>query len=562
VNATLLDLAHQCCDADAYLGLGYRCALTGSCYDELRPIGDAFWFSLPYRLATDESLLVYLQIALLAITAWIYAVLVHKAAAPEAGKLKKSAVGAVGLFILCAQIAPTFFNSLADTPATLLLVSGALLVLLGLFATTSAGLLFLAGGLLLGASTLLRAAYFNPVCLAGVLLIIFWLGRRRRAKGTQASVLLALGFTIPMSVQLYATAMNLHEWSFLSREQTSTQMDDHLKSAVTGYDTLLIESSYYWAPPCRPSRGVWNGLRERKADELYCLLSQRISFYFGSYAPLTYFGVEKNRNLVSNSFAEDIGHVDGWHLHNLEPSLRNTASPLGDMKASRLSPIGSPVDDKSFVETDSVIPLRAGNYLYSVWLWSAKGEPARALNITLMSKTLSTQTLDWQEHVVASQPVTISDQPTPFFLDARIAESGYLTARIDNASVDSSSAHQDFLAWGSMLEGAHTHHGYTRSQTPLFGHMGDKPSTSGVDRIFSPVLLAINFLLAILAFAILTRLYQSTHSPACVFIACVLLLIAAEALVILPEQRFVQGLLALSGMLGSLFFILPKSKVP
>jgi hypothetical protein len=550
VNDKLLDLAHQCCDADAYLGLGYRCAQTNSCYDELRPIGDALWFSLPYRFGTGEVLLVYLQALLAAGVAYTLGLLIRKTASSPVRQITS---WVLALAFLLWQIWPTFFNTLADTPASLFLIEGILLVLLAI--QRQHGLLFFLAGLSLGSSALMRAAYFNPVCAAGTLFVLSWIYQAMFKSNQRClSSLLILSFTIPMSWQMDATWKNMHQWSFLSADQTRTQLADHLQSAVVGYDTLLIESSYYWAPPCKPSKGVWNGLREGRMDDVYCLLSQRIFFYLGSYAPHTFYGNE-NKNLLSNGFAEDIGNLSAWSLHNLQSSGRSALSPAGDMKSSRLSPAQFPDDTEYYLGSTSVMPLHPGTYRYSIWLWVPVDQSPTSLDVQFLDKTLSSQTLDWNHRLLFQQTIRLTDQPRQFVFNISNPEPGYLEARLGIIGKPQATAAPDFFAWGAMLETDTTSTGYIRSHTPLYGNMGDAPENSGHERIFSGLLLLANTAIIATSFFYLWQCYRKSGSPAYFFVAALLALILGEALLILPEQRFLQGSLAIHGILSCLFFV-------
>jgi hypothetical protein len=558
VNDKLLDLAHQCCDADAYLGLGYRCAQTNSCYDELRPIGDALWFSLPYRLGAGEVVLVYLQAFMATVIACTLGLLVYRKTSAPAKGLALAATWILALVFLLWQIRPTFFNSLADTPASLFLIEG---ILLALLATPGRHpLLFFLAGLFLGGSALLRAAYFNPVCAAGVLFVFSWICQAIfKSKQRCLGSLLILSFSIPMSWQIYTTWKNMHQWSFLSADQTRTQLADHLQSAVVGYDTLLIESSYYWAPPCKPSKGIWNGVREGRMGDVYCLLSQRIFFYLGSYAPHTFYGNE-NKNLLSNGFAEDIGNLSAWSLHNLQSSARSALSPAGDMRSSRLSPIQSPDDAEYYLGSTSAAPLHPGTYRYSIWLWAPVDRSPLSLDVQFLDKTLSSQTLDWNHQLLFQQTIRLTDQPRQFVFNISTAGPGYLETRLGTIGKSPVTAPPDFFAWGAMLETDTTSTGYIRSHTPLYGRMGDAPEKSGHERMFSRILLLANTAIIALSFFYLWRCYRKSGSPAYIFIAALLLLILGEALLLLPEQRFLQGSLAVHGILCCLFFASPSGK--
>jgi hypothetical protein len=534
VKTDLIDLTRQCCDADGYLSLGYRCAQTNFCYDELRPVGDAFWFSLPYRLGLGQDLLFYMQGFLLLLVAYSLFTLFRKNWLPWT----------LATAALLVQLWPTFFNSLADTPASLLLIEGLLLVLIAAQRQQSG--LFFTAGIFLGCSTLLRAAYFNPLCIAGLLFFTFWLWQITINKHRHLyHCILLLSFTLPMALQIYVSWKNMHEWSFLSSDQTHAQYDAHLNSAVVGYDTLLIESSYYWAPSCAPSRGVLTGIKEGNAAGLFCLLSNRVYFYFGSYAPHTFYGHD-NKNFISNGFAEEVGNFSTWTLNHMAVKTRNAQSPDGDMKASVLAPQTVSSNNEAYVQSSSLLPLVPGIYRYSIWMWAPAGSEPTSVNIQFFSKILSQQSMDWREQRINQESVELTDRPRQFFFETRLPELGFLVTRL--------SPSPEFIAWGAMLETAQTSTGYRNSQQLLYSPIGSTPELSGHERLFSKLLLLVNLIVILASFVFLLLLYKNNLSPVYIFVIALLALILAEALLILPEQRFVQALLSMHWILFLWYF--------
>ena len=533
MKTDLIDLTRQCCDADGYLSLGYRCAQTNFCYDELRPIGDPLWFSLPYRLGLNENCLFYMQ--------GLLVLLVGYSLFRLFGKIGPA--WALAMAALLIQIGPTFFNSLADTPASLFLVEG---LVLALIATQRehAGLFFLAG-ISLGCSALLRAAYFNPLCAAGLVFFIFWFWQTAVKKQTALrNSILILSFTLPMTVQFYASWKNMHEWSFASRAQTHAQLNDHLNSTVVGYDTLLIESSYYWAPPCAPSKGVWTGIKEGNSAGLFCLLSNRVRFYFGSYAPHTFYG-DNNKNFINNGFAEGVGNSSAWGLHNITSTQYAARSPAGNIKASRLSPHNTTDDNQAYVQSTSLLPLRPGTYRYSIWLWTPAGQPATKVSMQFFSKRLSSASLDWSSENISQETIELSTEPKQFFFETRLPELSYLVTRINPSA--------DVFAWGAMLETTNTSTGYIKSQQLLYSPIGSTTQLSGHERLFSTTLLVANVIATLASFWFLFLSYIKTRSPLYIFTGTLLVLVLIEAMLILPEQRFLQASLAMHWIL---FFLL------
>ena len=533
----LTNIAGQCCDADQYLGLGYRCAQTGSCYDDLRPIGDGLWFSLPYRLGLGADCLVLLQflmVGLVAITAWqLFRRIVRRAAYQRLGWL-------AGMLALAMILRPTFFHTLADTPATLFFVEGVLLALLGTSQAKQRSWI-LASGLCLGAATLMRAAYMQPVCLAGIVLLFSYLLRCAQAKQWLADDSLFLfSFTLPMCLQFLLTWQHFEEWSFTPRYQNVIQRHDHLNSAVVGYDTLNVGTPFYWAPTCKVARGITGAIETRDMTGLSCLLAQRAQFYFGSYALETFEG-NQQKNFLGSTIAEHIGIPPDWQLVQASSEANVAPTPAQDNHASRITLLAS--QSTTFIEASTTAPLAPGNYVFSTWLWTEN--PAMTLDIMAANKTLSARTGDWDYNQANADSVTLNHTPTLYTLQYRQNETGYVAIRLGHFAADSSAATPpSFLAWGAALQqGEHTE-GYVRNTHPLFSPLGTPPAISGHARIFSVFLLGANILAGFGTAVFLWKQYQWTRNTSVVKVGASIALLLIEGMLILPEQRFMQPVLA------------------
>lgn len=275
-----LEFMAQCCDADYYLALGRQCAQAGDCYDTLRPLGAALWFSLPYRLGWPPATLVGLH-ALLGLMSVLGAMFALRArVSPRlpwgAGQWALALLASASLHGLV--FAPVFFHALADTPAGLLALVACWLCL-----AHRGWPAWLAAGTCLGLATWLRLYYLWP--LVGVWGILLAGGLYQRDHRPAVLAFVAAS-ALPVLAQYGATLAQTGEWSFVGRARTEALSGFHTAMPVAGYDTRLSGQPVYWVADCGSREP--RAFIERPWREQCCLLGSRLQFYFGSYSPVTY----------------------------------------------------------------------------------------------------------------------------------------------------------------------------------------------------------------------------------------------------------------------------------
>jgi len=518
----LINLANQCCDADQYLDMGYQCARLGNCYNSLRPVGDTLWFSIPYVFHTSENIFFYLHLFLLGLVALTFFNLIRK----QTTNTKTRLATCTFLLIVVVLVWPTFFHPLSDTPATLLFIEGILLVLTGFARNHPAS--YFAAGISLGLSALLRAAYFMPLSLAGILFFTYWLWQVLRPETRKVSSIFILSLLIPLSFQFFATWKHTGQWHFVSEARSHSLMNLHLQSADAGYDTQLPQTQVFWSPDCSPANGLLPSLKAADIPSVLCIFENRLEFYLGSYASHTYLG-EPARNFIDNDYAEKIGSPAGWSSEGLHSELNSALSPLNDQTASRIliekrDEVNKSIYAEHFIQSRSLLPLPAGNYRYSIWLWASSNNDPLIPEIYI--------------NAVEQHPITLTNKPQLYTFDISNTFTGYITTRI-NISGDG----KFFNVWGAALEPAETAKNYSREPQKITKLIGEETSMASSKRIFSKIFLLINVLAILIATFYLMKLWLKTKSPVILFVAVLLFAAFVQSLVIIPEQRYLQGVL-------------------
>lgn len=494
MSAGLIDLARQCCDADDYLDMGYVCAKSGYCYNPLRPIGDTLWFSIPYIFNTSENIFFYLHIFLLALVGLsVYHLL--KNILPTC------------LFVLALLFLtwPTFFHTLSDTPATLFFIEGIVLALIGLQRIDldcNSAPVFFAAGISLGLSILLRAAYYYPLLISASLFILYWLWQKQR----QWPLIFILGFFIPLSFQFISTWKHTGQWSFVSEGRSRSMMNLHLNSDASGYDTYLPQASAFWSPDCMAQAGLLPSLKSADITSATCILKNRFSFYLGSYAASTFLGIDA-RNFFDND--RSVKMID---------ATKNLSG--------------------YFFELKSLLPLPPGSYHYSVVLQSGKYDAPQAASIQIDKITIAhvsmTSPASPLRKSILNKPITISETAQQYTINIENDSTGYIVAQIRSSAA--------FNAQAAALEPAASARGFVQPPQ-LANTMGQSSALTKNNRIFSKVYFVINCLLIIFAIFYLYKLLAKTRSPIIIFIAALLFSVLIQSLMVIPEQRYIQGFL-------------------
>lgn len=294
----MLELLPQCCDAGQYLDLGRICATTGQCWQEYRPGGTIYWFSIPYRMGWPLSSLVWMNLGVMMLSCLLaplallrdWAALSRPAACLRYVMLLIAAILVHGFFFY-----PVLFNSLADLPGTALVLIGIWLLLLA--CRHQALTLFAVAGLCLGLGVWLRAYYLYPVSIALASYALCWVFQRQRG-WKDAGLLLVL---LPVALQFQATHTATGQWGFLDPASTSSWEGVHFSSNFSSYDTILPRSFHYDIPACSKNASLRTHLENKSLAGLACLFGARTYFYLGSYAPKTYL-FNKNERHYSWTF--------------------------------------------------------------------------------------------------------------------------------------------------------------------------------------------------------------------------------------------------------------------
>ena len=489
MSTEFINLAQQCCDADEYLDMGYMCAKAGMCYNPLRPIGDTLWFSIPYVLNTNEQILFYLHLALLALLAASTFYLFKK--------LLPTALFVVAVIFLNW---PTFFHSLSDTPATLLFVEGIVLALIA--QGRNSARLFFASGLALGLSAFLRAAYLYPLLLAGGVFLLYWLWQKNR----QWPAVFIISFFIPLSLQFFSTWKYTAQWHYLSEGRSNSIMNFHLHSDATGYDTYLPQSGLYWSPDCPAAAGLLPSIKATDIDSTWCILKNRLAFYLGSYAMSTYLGTD-TRNFFDHNKSEKI------------VSARKDASGY-------------------IIEIRSLLPLPTGLYRYRVLLHGESDQKQQDVHLQINQQNLAPATTGpavLLEKPVLDKTITVRDTAQPYSVDLHHTDTGYLAARITSPAI--------FYVQSAALEPAAMPPSVLQTSAMQNAVIGQDTLFAKNNRVFSSAYLVINGLVILFAVLSLYTSLAKTHAPIFIFITTLLLVVFLQCLAIIPEQRYLQGFL-------------------
>ena len=547
----LMEFSHQCCDADDYLHLGYRCAELGQCVDALRPSGTVLWFSLPFRLGWSIDGFFYLQTILLATVVLSALPLFLTKRSPL---LIPGILYALFIAALWMILQPTYFYTLSDTPATLIFLQA---VILSMYARDKYAMpLYMASGLLAGVAMIMRLAYVVPLG-AGIILatIIIPVIRKYRSLDRPWAPLGLLAFILPLLLQCLLVYKTHGQFGIIAPKQLARLQQEHIDSSIAGYDTWLTRQATVWETSCTATTGIITALDNLDWDSVTCLLGNRMYFYLGSYAPRTYAGDPRARNYLGAG-AEQVGQSGhgSWFTWQLVAQANGTPSPDGNPNATFLKAAPQPGNNSGqYFFQSSSMPLPAGDYIYSLWLWTDR-EKESSVEVQQNLMHMVTTDTNWNLKTIQQQTVDLHREPAQHFFSFQLPEDGYVVTRV--GAPDEKSSHalptvfHGFYAWGARLSSAGEMAGYEAnlSGSTENGRMGAPSNSTPFHRVFSPALLAVN--LAVMAAALLMAIFAIRRNDTGLLLAALwLMLIFLSVLVILPEQRFVQPVLSLAWLL-------------
>lgn len=549
INTLLPEFASQCCDALYYPNMGAACTNAGVCYGDLRPGGTYYWFSLPTRLGLPDEVLILFNFFLLLLSSLLATLFFLQISAKIINPNQK--IGDLGKFFLAASsigihflfLAPVIFTTLSDPPAALFLLIGAWGLLLSCFISgTKQFLLILFASLSLGGAAWIRAFYLYPVmaCIGICLLALICSPRRK-----WSHVLIVFALTLP-GLQFYNTYSITGSWAYFAGNEADRWTNSHLNSPLIGYDTLFPNGGHMWRPRvCAAYIGIIPSLQARDYSSLLCILANRWGFYAATYVPTNYIYPDTKNRLYRDT-VEEIGG-DMWPQQNLDWQANTSKDPFGNMTADRLIPKPYGLIDGAYVS--QWVPLPANKeHTFSAWLW--------AENPTTISLAM---TRHKDGKLLACTSFGVTQQPERFSITAKTignSEYGVLIGTPPSSCNDKLASGfpqltTPFYAWGAQLE----------EGAQMTEYAGIKFLENDSIRVWHVWLLVGNglALLAAILFIIRARAVFLLE-PAGLTVSALIAAIFAEALLIIPEQRFAITFMICIWLLASahLFFWLVR----
>jgi hypothetical protein len=279
-----LHFVTQCCDASYYLARGKQCALTGQCWDPLRPGGTVFYFSLPFSLGLPaEGVIVEHALFVTAAAICAYFVLLDLLG-PARGLVTKIVAFAAVVAVHVGFMRSLVFTAISDAPAGAAALMGIWLLVLS--HTRKKFTFAIAGCAALGVALSLRAFYLYPALLTVV--VVFVQAARDNVRPRRLAVACA-AVVVPIAVQVTASHENSRTFTFIDSRVELASAHEHFDNAIWGYDTVLSETTLtaqYDAPECfARSSGFGDAVSKHEWVEALCLVWRRQRFYFGSFVP-------------------------------------------------------------------------------------------------------------------------------------------------------------------------------------------------------------------------------------------------------------------------------------
>ena len=495
----------------------------------MRPIGAALWFSLPFRLGVSPAaVLLPLHGILLAISiALSLPALVRLLT--RAGSSSCASLWLRG-FILLASIAthvifflPVFWVALSDAPANLTaLIALWLLLLLPPQGARRTTMLFFAG-LALGTAAWIRLSFLYVLFAWLTCWVLYWAYHRwayqrsRSSPALAASDLVVLIALLPIAIQYFATWRHYHAVSYISPEVSEKLWHEHRDNRVVGCDALADQRQEWdWHSRCGDIQGLVPALQEGDFHSVYCLLSGRLNFYFGSYSPVTYTvigGYEGlwGRNLLLPWKGNENNSVL-WHFDNLKRESQVATAPDKNKTADRLSVIDPQQPGEIFQAINLVASPRP--YAFSTWLWTDASNTGKP--------TMQMQVRHHQTHeVIAEKLITENADKQVWSVDALIQTTGdydVVLRTIGDTKI--------FYLWDEL-----------DLRLPERQQEGSPASRI---RFWSPALLALNAIILLFALAFVAKLLQrSPRLSEDLFVLLFVALVMGQAILSLPEQRFI-----------------------
>lgn len=553
--SVLFEVSHQCCDAGSYMQFGAECAADiKQCYGDLRPVGDYLWFSLPERLGLPPESIVAIHF-LIALASVFFCTWVLRVFLEAHSRVQVTKTLSFFLFLVCLGVhviflRPTIFNTLSDPPSVVALLLGiGCLVLSSCYAGFSVKKAFLIAlaGVFLGVAAWLRAFYLYPVLACVGVYCFLWLFQRKK----EWKELLLLIAIIPIATQFFVMYRAYGTIGYLQQDIQSDWTQVHLNAPYIGFDTIMPRNGYFWEPQhCESQVGIVNGLKLKDYKGVACIISERLRFYFGTYERETYIYTDAKSYLV-RQYSEDVGSLEAdWFPQNLTYEENVEIAPSGQKTADKLTVVSPAVSGIGDVVQWIELPANTP-FTFSVWLWSPK---LKTIKLAIKYHA--------DDKPVAKRQFTLTPEPTRFWVTGTTARRGLYDVDIgrtpyaEDAITFGTETGDFFYAWGAQLEKGNEATAYDAS---------GKISPSSV-RNWKPWLLGLNIAAFFLVAGMIVRLrvFWLQTKPG-IAVLSFFTVVLAECVAIIPEQRFVIGLMivlwgsALTTLLALLKILLKKS---
>lgn len=532
----------QCCDAGDYIDLGIQCATENVCYGDVRPGGAYYWFSWPVRLGLPNEALIIANLCLLGISTLLSAKLLllicKRVICPQFSPRTTSKIAVVitSLLIHLFFFQPTILTSLSDPPSSFLLLNGLWLLL---FSTLLSGfrqlLLLIFSCLLLGCAAWTRAFFFYPV-LVGVLIgcVAILVNPRRKIR-----YVLLLCALFPPACQFASTYRETGTLAYLNSGSSNSWTNTHLTSDVVGYDTVFqIQGYYHMARYCNVNAGLLPSLQQKDYSSLLCLLGNRAAFYLATYRRVNYI-YPNIKNQLFTTTIENVGDESFWLRQNLDMQADVGPDPHGGMTADKMTVHSPSPDGGAYVAQWVALPGNT-DYTFSVWLWS---DTSSCIPLTLTRHS--------DDRVIATTIARVTSHPQRFYVSGKTLQFDKYSVIIGalpstTTAAFGSSPSDSFYAWGAQLE----------EGTHMTEYAGAEPLVGSDIREWHPLLLATNLLALILALLFVIRARTMLLSePSGLAATAIAGAIFAEALVIIPEQRFCAAFMVIIWLFASGFVL-------
>jgi hypothetical protein len=501
----------QCSDALDYLDKGKQCAKDGVCFDTLRPMISNLWFSIPSRMGLPEEILLLMHAMLFLVSVLLASrvllVLANKINVPTL--LHKMLIMFACALVHAFFLTPIIFYALTDAPAGLLvLIAIECIVLMDLQTCQFKRSVYLVSGMLLGAAVGLRVFYLYPVLITVVVYLFVSLLTNRSNSKRYKKLYLCIAF-VPVLMQMHATYLYSSDIAYLPQDGTQYWRNAHQRSPYIGYDTLMPEEPYAWHGNKEICAGVWTAVEQRNWRGLQCTLTGRLYFLLGSYAYQTY--VQSNR-------------VD-WDYMSVDPRLQITSLNQKDWPFERTGGGGARV---SFADGNAQLPWKI---LEEIWLNDAT---ALTFSVTLRD-------------VTASEVAMSKQQPHSLYFWLT-EENGQIIDQYE--MVLSSDFHR--YQWKTAVNKPGRYVAVVGSgggiSAPALFDAGDftvqtgwheEPYPMAPERIrwWSSAMLVVQCMALMVALVVI--LLRCRLNPCASALAILPLLILAQSLLVIPEQRFV-----------------------